>query len=71
MSADTATARAQAADALELAAQALKRQLGVTRKALQAVRQAQAGLLGINVIYTETPEGSQSAPGKTEVEAYR
>lgn len=45
----SAKARAQAAEALEVAARALKRNQGVGRQALQAIRQAQVVLVGVDV----------------------
>lgn len=45
----SAKARAQAAEALEVAARALKRNQGVGRQALQAIRQAQVVLVGVEV----------------------
>lgn len=55
-----AKARAQANEALEEAAQTLKRNQGAVRRALQLVRQAQAGLAGIEVeTIHEDPVGGQ------------
>lgn len=45
----SATARAQADEALEQAAVALKRSIGASRKALQSIRQAQVNQLGVSV----------------------
>jgi hypothetical protein len=64
---DSVTARAQADQALEQAAQALKRHQGADRKVLQAIRQAQAVLKGVLVEITES-EGGQSH-GSSEIEA--
>jgi hypothetical protein len=53
---DPVTARAQTEQtdtALEEAARALKRQQACNRKALQAIRQAQAERLGIGVVFTQ------------------
>jgi hypothetical protein len=70
---DPVTARAQTEQtdiALEEAAKALKRQQAANRKALQAIRQAQAERLGISVVFTHTgsiERDVHSAPGKNEV----
>ena len=52
----SATARAQADQALNEAATALKRTMRVTREALQQVRQAQVNLVGVPV-ETTAPGG--------------
>ena len=55
--------RAQADQALQDAAVALKRSLGVTRRALQSVRQAQVNLLGVPVdTHTAHEEGIVDDP---------
>lgn len=63
-----ATAKAQAADALEQAAQALKRNIGVSRRVLQIVRQAQVGLIGIEV-ETHSPNQEGIVDGSSNQEA--
>ncbi len=52
---DTVRARAQAEHTLEAAAQALKRSIGASRRALQAVRQCQASVAGIEVEHITKP----------------
>jgi hypothetical protein len=57
---DTFQARQEAAGALDDAARALKRTIGVCRQTLQTVRQVQAQVIGIQVETTEAPERSHS-----------
>ena len=65
-----AKARAQANEALEEAAQTLKRNQGAVRRALQLVRQAQAGLVGIEVeTLTQLPQGEHSGYSEDTREA--
>jgi hypothetical protein len=67
MANDPVKAQAQTVEALEQSAQSLKRNIATSRKALQAVRQAQAVLLGIQVtVHTQSPEGSHSDTSNSE-----
>jgi hypothetical protein len=62
---DSVMARAQADQALEQAAQALKRHQGADRKVLQAIRQAQAVLKGVRV-ETTAEGGTDGSENETE-----
>ena len=54
-----AKAYAQAEEALEESAQALKRTIGVARKALRSVRQAQVNVVGVPVETSQPGGGTE------------